>query len=208
MSSPKASQKAQRAARPVSPRPSSSWWALAHSSALSSSRPTGHPAAGAAAYQLAELHRLRGETAEAEEAYRRASRWGREPQPGLALLRLAQGQPATAQAAIHRAVRIELRSAEPRLFPQNPNNDGPTCAFIVEAPNGLRTNVAILFQTTSFDAVPGTIVRYEWDFGDGTGSYAPDNAKVYKIAGTYIVVHQVTDDDGAQDSCFATLTIQ
>ena len=66
--------------------------------------PTGHPAAGAAAYQLAELHRLRGEAAEAEEAYRRASRWGREPQPGLALLRLAQGQPATAQAAIHRAL--------------------------------------------------------------------------------------------------------
>jgi len=67
-------------------------------------RPTGHPAAGAAAYQLAELHRLRGETTEAEEAYRLASRWGREPQPGLALLRLAQGQPATAQAAIHRAL--------------------------------------------------------------------------------------------------------
>src|SRR5215211_8988918 len=67
-------------------------------------RPAAHPAAGAAAYQLAELHRLRGEAAEAEEAYRRASRWGREPQPGLALLRLAQGQPATAQAAIHRAL--------------------------------------------------------------------------------------------------------
>ena len=66
--------------------------------------PAGHPAAGAAAYQLAELHRLRGEAAEAEEAYRRASRWGREPQPGLALLRLAQRQPATAQAAIHRAL--------------------------------------------------------------------------------------------------------
>jgi DNA-binding CsgD family transcriptional regulator/tetratricopeptide (TPR) repeat protein len=67
-------------------------------------RPTGHPAAGAAAYQLAELHRLRGEAAEAEEAYRRASRWGREPQPGLALLRLAQGQPAAARAAIRRAL--------------------------------------------------------------------------------------------------------
>jgi len=66
--------------------------------------PSGHPAAGAAAYQLAELHRLRGEAAEAEEAYRRASRWGREPQPGLALLRLAQGQPAAAQAAIRRAL--------------------------------------------------------------------------------------------------------
>jgi DNA-binding CsgD family transcriptional regulator len=66
--------------------------------------PTGHPAAGAAAYQQAELHRLRGETTEAEEAYRRASRWGREPQPGLALLRLAQGQAAAAQAAIRRVL--------------------------------------------------------------------------------------------------------
>jgi DNA-binding NarL/FixJ family response regulator len=65
---------------------------------------TRHPAAGAAAYQEAELHRLRGEAAEAEEGYRQASRWGREPQPGLALLRLAQGQLAAAQAAIRRAL--------------------------------------------------------------------------------------------------------
>ena len=66
--------------------------------------PAGHPAAGAAAYQQGELHRLRGEAAEAEAAYRRASRWGREPQPGLALLRLAQGQTAAAEAAIRRAL--------------------------------------------------------------------------------------------------------
>ena len=62
-----------------------------------------HPAAGAAFYQQAELHRLRGEFAKAEDAYRQASRWGREPQPGLARLRLAQGQVDTAQAAIRRA---------------------------------------------------------------------------------------------------------
>jgi ATP/maltotriose-dependent transcriptional regulator MalT len=67
-------------------------------------QPAAHPAAGAAAYQLAELHRLRGEAAEAEEAYRLASRWGREPQPGLALLRLAQGQLAAARAAIRRVL--------------------------------------------------------------------------------------------------------
>ena len=66
--------------------------------------PTGHPAAGEAAYQQGELHRLRGEAAEAEAAYRQASRWGREPQPGLALLRLAQGQAAAAGAAIRRAL--------------------------------------------------------------------------------------------------------
>jgi DNA-binding NarL/FixJ family response regulator len=68
------------------------------------SRPPGRPAAGMAFYQLAELHRLRGEVAEAEDAYRRASQFGREPQPGLARLRLAQGQVDAAAAAIRRAV--------------------------------------------------------------------------------------------------------
>ena len=53
-------------------------------------------------YQQAEVHRLRGEFAEAEEAYRQAGQWGREPQPGLAMLRLAQGQVDAAAAAIRR----------------------------------------------------------------------------------------------------------
>ena len=47
------------------------------------------PAAGQVYYQQAELHRLRGDFAAAEEAYRAANRYGREPQPGVALLRLA-----------------------------------------------------------------------------------------------------------------------
>jgi DNA-binding CsgD family transcriptional regulator len=63
-----------------------------------------HPAAGAAFYQQAELHRLRGELARAEDAYRQASRWGREPQPGLSRLRLAQGQVDAAAVAIRRVV--------------------------------------------------------------------------------------------------------
>jgi DNA-binding NarL/FixJ family response regulator len=68
------------------------------------SEPPGEPAAGAAFYQRAELHRLRGEFDEAEEAYREASKWGRKPQPGLALLRLAQGRVDAAEAAIRRVV--------------------------------------------------------------------------------------------------------
>ena len=66
------------------------------------SQPPG-PATGSAFYQRAELHRLRGEFTEAEQAYRQANQFGRTPQPGLALLRLAQGQLDVAAAAIRQA---------------------------------------------------------------------------------------------------------
>jgi DNA-binding CsgD family transcriptional regulator len=59
-------------------------------------------AAAAAFYQQAEVHRLKGEFAAAEEAYRGASQLGLEPQPGLALLRLVQGRSDAAATAIRR----------------------------------------------------------------------------------------------------------
>jgi DNA-binding CsgD family transcriptional regulator len=66
-------------------------------------------ARGGAIYEVGELHRLRGSVADAEEAYRRAADCGRSPYPGLALLRLAQGQHAAAQAAITRVLAEPLR---------------------------------------------------------------------------------------------------
>lgn len=68
------------------------------------SDPPGQPALAMAYYQEGELHRLRGEFAEAEEAYGEAARWGREPHPGLALLWLAQGNVGASAAAIRRVV--------------------------------------------------------------------------------------------------------
>jgi DNA-binding CsgD family transcriptional regulator len=68
---------------------------------------------GAAWYRLAELHRLRGEPAAAEEGYREGSRWGSDPHPGLALLRLSQGRVEAAAAAIRRVV-AEARDARSR----------------------------------------------------------------------------------------------
>mgnify|MGYP002619832427 CR=1 FL=1 len=55
-------------------------------------------------YQVAEVRRLRGESAAAEVAYRSAHEHGRDPQPGLALLRLAQGRIEEACAAIRTAL--------------------------------------------------------------------------------------------------------
>jgi DNA-binding CsgD family transcriptional regulator len=82
------------------------------------SDPSGQSGVGAAHYQRAELHRLRGELAEAEEGYRAASRRGTKPQPGLALLRLAQGRTAAAAAAVSLAVtEAPERRKRARLLP-------------------------------------------------------------------------------------------
>ena len=75
------------------------------------------PPAGAL-YQQAEIHRLRGEYAKAEAAYRAASQLGCEPQPGLGLLRLAQGRTDAASAAIRRIVSGATdRMQRARLLP-------------------------------------------------------------------------------------------
>jgi DNA-binding CsgD family transcriptional regulator len=72
------------------------------------SMPPPHPLAGEAHYRQGELHRMRGEVREAEKAYAAASASGREPQPGLALLRLVEGR-TDAAAAMIRAVIEDAR---------------------------------------------------------------------------------------------------
>ena len=80
-------------------------------------RLSGHPAVGMAFYQEGELHRLRGDYAEAEDAYRQANEWGHSPQPGLAELRLAQGDATAAAAAIRRVVdEVQDRAARSRVL--------------------------------------------------------------------------------------------
>lgn len=60
-------------------------------------------------YQLGELARLRGDLTAAEAAYREAHHYGRDPQPGYALLRLAQGRPDLAQSSIQAAISARTR---------------------------------------------------------------------------------------------------
>ena len=69
-------------------------------------------------YQQGEVHRLRGDFSAAERAYRSASELGREAQPGLALLRLAQGRAADAVNAIRGALSATSdRLNRARLLP-------------------------------------------------------------------------------------------
>ena len=55
-------------------------------------------------YEIGEIRRRSGDFAAAAEAYRKAGEWGREPQPGLALLRLAEGKVDAAVAGIRRSL--------------------------------------------------------------------------------------------------------
>lgn len=79
---------------------------------------TRDPATGMALYQRGELLRLRGDLVAAEAAYRAAIRVGHDPQPGFALLRLAERRTGTALAAIRRALDEASRpSLRARLLP-------------------------------------------------------------------------------------------
>ena len=88
------------------------------------SGPPQHPAVGAAYYQQGELLRLRGALSDADEAFRRAEQWGRSPEPGRALLRLAQRRNDAARSAIQHALhesrnrysRAHLLAAAAEIF--------------------------------------------------------------------------------------------
>lgn len=80
-------------------------------------RPPVDPAVGAAMYREGELYRLRGEFGRANDSYRESSAHGHRPEPGLALMRLAQGKPTAAASAIRRALDEEQDPlTRPRLL--------------------------------------------------------------------------------------------
>jgi class 3 adenylate cyclase len=69
-------------------------------------------------HELGEIRRRRGDFAGAEEAYARANELGRDPQPGLAMLRLAEGKRDSALAGISRSLfEIEDPLARLRRLP-------------------------------------------------------------------------------------------
>jgi hypothetical protein len=121
-----------------------------------------------------------------------------------------------ANAANYRRVRIELRSAESRLFPEVSGNKPPTCNFAVQVTGKsscgstsctVPINTSVLFQSTASDP-DGFIIRYFWSFGNGRTADHADVSTSYSLAGTYVVNHLVTDNNGGQAGCSTTIIAQ
>jgi PKD repeat protein len=79
-------------------------------------------------------------------------------------------------------------------------NNPPNASF-TDSCNGLECS----FSDGSTDT-DGTIVGWDWDFGDGNGSTAQNPSHVYAAGGTYAVTLTVTDDDGATDTAGGSVT--
>jgi hypothetical protein len=79
-----------------------------------------HFGVGVLWYETGEIHRLRGEFDAADAAYRKASRAGHDPQPGLSLLRLGTGSSSVAIKSIRRAVdEADLWPVRSRHLPRS-----------------------------------------------------------------------------------------
>lgn len=92
--------------------------ALAEAHAVASGIKADERERAAAHYEEAELHRLRGELDAAQRLFEVASSLGRDPQPGFALLRLAQGEVDMAMQGIRRAAATSSSAlGRARLLP-------------------------------------------------------------------------------------------
>ncbi len=75
-----------------------------------------------------------------------------------------------------------------------PTNGAPVAAF-----SNTCSNLACSFTDGSSDE-DGSVIGWQWSFGDGSSSTAQSPSRTYAAGGTYTVALTVTDDQGATGS--------
>jgi PKD repeat protein len=81
-------------------------------------------------------------------------------------------------------------------------NQSPTAALTVDC-----TLLACSMDASASADSDGSIVSYEWDFGDGNTATGETTDYTYGADGTYVVTVTVTDDEGASGTASQTITI-
>ncbi|AWZ49085.1 collagenase [Clostridiaceae bacterium 14S0207] len=72
---------------------------------------------------------------------------------------------------------------------------------------GIQTD-NIRFSSEGSQDVDGKIVKYEWDFGDGSKSSEANPRHIYKEVGEYTIKLKVTDDKGESSTAVSTVTVK
>ena len=134
--------------------------------------------AGPAYYQLGEVHRLRGDLDAADASFRSASTLGFDPQPGLALMRMRQGNLRSAGASIRRALAAAANPVQRmRLLPAAfeialaAEDSVASAAFCIEMETLAETYSSEVIDATSAE-MRGDLSRAEGKIELAVQSYA------------------------------------
>lgn len=83
----------------------------------------------------------------------------------------------------------------------------PTASFAF-SPTSPDEAVGVHFEGSGSSDPDGTIVAYDWDFGDGTNGTGSSPIHPYASAGTFLVTLQVTDDMGLTNTTRESLVVR
>jgi len=78
---------------------------------------------------------------------------------------------------------------------------------VISAPMSAQVAQSVTFDGTGSTDPDGTIVQYDWDFGDGTTGTGAVATHSYGVAGTYTVTLKVTDDTNLSDQTFVDIVV-
>lgn len=117
-------------------------------------------------YECGEILRLRGELARAEESFVRAARLGFDPQPGLALLRLAEGKVANARELIERCAGEADQGIRRGLLPAIAEialalGDVPAARLAADELAGVAVEAPLPFLLATAQTVDGAVLLAE-----------------------------------------------
>ena len=127
---------------------------------------------------------------------------------GAALTTNANGQVqdilSTNKAATVKAVSGSITAST--NIEVEPANKPPTAAFVY-SPLSPTTGERVYFNASASADSDGTIVSYEWDFGDGSSGSEQKAFHTFSKGGSYKVSLLIIDDDGAKGAASQTVTV-
>jgi PKD repeat protein len=104
------------------------------------------------------------------------------------------------------AGNIATSSPDQTFTTTNPPNQPPVASFSASPTSG-DAPLSVNFDATASSDTDGTIVSWDWDFGDGSTGAGSTPSHVYTDEGSFTATLTVVDDDGATDSMATTIAV-